>query len=143
MTSNSSSTTRPLTASGVQWPLVLGLGSMALLWPLTALTGIGGEGAPRALTVVGLTALVWVGVVGLGRVPRPVLTLTLSGLVFGLVAMGTSVVLGGVGLPGEDAAAWTVVPALAMDAFWGFVAGLLALGVQKALGVRTNEGQGR
>lgn len=107
---------------------------MALLWPLTALTGVGGTGAPRALAIVGLTALVWVAVVGFGRVARPVLTLTLTGVVFGLVAMATSLLFGGVGLPGETAAAWTVVPALAMDAFWGFVAGVLALGVQKARG---------
>lgn len=121
-------------AAGIQWPLVLGLGSMALLWPLTALTGIGGTGAPRALAIVGFTALVWIAVVGFGRVARPVLTLTLTGVVFGLVAMAASIVFGGVGLPGEDAAAWTVVPALAMDAFWGFVAGVLALGVQKIRG---------
>jgi hypothetical protein len=124
----------PATTTAVQWPLVFGLGSMALLWPLTALTGIGGTGAPRALAIVGLTVLVWIGVVGLGRVARPVLTLTLTGLVFGLIAIATSLVFGGVGLPGEDAAAWTVIPALAMDAFWGFVAGLIALGVQKARG---------
>src|SRR6478735_7006789 len=62
----------------LSWPTVLGLGAMALLWPLTALTGLGGDGAPRALAVLGLTALVWVGVVGLGRVARPVLTLTLA-----------------------------------------------------------------
>ncbi|AEG45637.1 hypothetical protein [Isoptericola variabilis] len=76
----------------------------------------------------------WIAVVGFGRVARPVLTLTLTGLVFGLIAMATSILFGGVGLPGETAAAWTVVPALAMDAFWGFVAGLIALGVQKARG---------
>ncbi len=124
----------PTTTPAVQWPLVLGLGSMALLWPLTALTGVGGTGAPRALGIVGLTALVWIGVVGFGRVARPVLTLTLAGLVFGLVATAMSFAFGGVGLPGENAAAWTVIPALAVDSLWGFVAGLIALAVQNARG---------
>jgi hypothetical protein len=45
------------TTPAVQWPLIVGLGSMALLWPLTALIGIGGTGAPRAVGIVGLTAL--------------------------------------------------------------------------------------
>lgn len=126
----SSSPPRPAPA-GPPWAVVLGLGSMALLWPLAALTGTGGTGTPRALTILGLTAVVWIGVVGLGRVPRPVLTLTLTGLVFGLVAMAASTVLGGIGVPGDGAPAWTVVPALVVHAFWGSVTGLLALAVQR------------
>ncbi|SKC58693.1 hypothetical protein SAMN04324258_1832 [Krasilnikoviella flava] len=107
---------------------------MALLWPLTGLTGIGGTGAPRALGIVTLTAAVWIGVVGLGRVPRPVLTLTMTGLAFGVVALLVSTLVGGAGPGGEGAGAWTAVPALAMDAGWGALAGLVALGVQKARG---------
>ena len=119
---------------GISWPLVAGLASTALLWPLTGLTGIGGTGAPRALGIVALTAVVWIGVVGFGRVPRPVLTLTMTGLAFGVVTLLVSTLFGGVGLGGEGAAAWTAVPALAMDAGWGALAGVVALGVQKARG---------
>jgi len=122
------------TRAGISWPLVAGLASMALLWPLTGLTGIGGAGAPRALAIVALTAVVWIGVVGFGRVPRPVLTLTMTGLASGVVALLVSMLFGGVGLGGEGAAAWTAVPALAMDAGWGALAGVVALGVQKARG---------
>jgi hypothetical protein len=107
---------------------------MALLWPLTGLTGIGGTGAPRALGIVALTAVVWIGVVGFGRVPRPVLTLTLTGLAFGVVALAVSTLVGGIGLGGDGAAAWTAIPALAMDAGWGALAGVVALGIQKARG---------
>ncbi|WP_106264264.1 MULTISPECIES: hypothetical protein [Isoptericola] len=110
-----------------------GLAAMALLWPLTGLTGVGGGGPGRAFAIIGITAVVWVGVVGFGRVPRPVLTLTLTGVAFGIVATVTSMFLGGPGLLGDGAAPWMVVPALAMDAFWGFVAGLLALAVQRGL----------
>jgi hypothetical protein len=118
--------------AGISWPLVAGLASMALLWPLTGLTGIGGTGAPRALGIVALTAVVWIGVVGFGRVPRPVLTLTMTGLAFGVVALVVSTLVGGIGPGGDGAPAWTAVPALAMDAGWGALAGVIALGVQKA-----------
>ncbi|MFE5342274.1 hypothetical protein ACFQ80_18765 [Isoptericola sp. NPDC056578] len=122
--------------AGISWPLVAGLASMALLWPLTGLTGLGGTGAPRALGIVALTAVVWIGVVGFGRVPRPVATLTLTGLAFGVVALLVSTLFGGmsVGFGDDGAPAWTALPALAMDAGWGALAGVVALGVQKARG---------
>jgi len=118
----------------ISWTLVLGLASMALLWPLTGLTGLGGTGAPRAFAIVGLTVVVWIGVVGFGRVARPVATLTLAGLGFGVIALATAALVGAGGI-GADAALWTAIPALAMDTFYGFVAGLVAAGIQKARGV--------
>jgi len=108
---------------------------MVLLWPITGLTGVLGTGAPRAMTIVGVTAVVWIGVVGLGQVPRPVLTLTLTGLASGLVitAIGLLVpVLSDFGPGGGPA--WTIVPALAFDTLWGAVAGVLAAGVQRLRG---------
>jgi len=128
------------TPSTIPWAVVAGLSALALLWPLTGLTGVLGTGAPRALTIIGITAVVWIGVVGLGRVPRPVLTLTLTGVAYGLVAvaLGQLVpVLGGFGGPGgsDVEPAWTIVPALLIDAFWGALAGLAAAGVQRLRGV--------
>lgn len=123
-------------AATVPWGVVAGLATLALLWPLTGLTGVLGTGTPRAFATIGLTAAVWIGVVGLGRVPRPVLTLTLTGVAYGLVtvALGLLVpVLGGFG-PGADGPAWAIVPALLNDAFWGALAGLAAAGVQRLRG---------
>jgi hypothetical protein len=120
----------------IPWAVVAGLAAMALLWPLTGLTGLFGTGAPRALTIVGLTAVVWIAVVGLGRVPRPVLTLTLTGVAYGLVTMLLGLLvpaLGGFGGP-SGAAAWTVIPELLMNAVWGALAGLAAAGVQRLRG---------
>ncbi|GAB4085235.1 hypothetical protein GCM10028784_18650 [Myceligenerans cantabricum] len=120
----------------IPWVLVAGLASLALLWPLTALTGLG-SGAPRALAIVGTTAAVWIGVAGFGRVARPVLTLTLTGVAFGVLTLLLSLVFAsvdGAAVGFGGGAAWTALPALAMDAFWGCVAGLIALGVQKARG---------
>lgn len=110
---------------------------MALLWPLTGLTGVLGTGAPRALVIVAVTAVVWIAVVGVGRVPRPVLTLTLTGVAYGLVAHAVGLlvpVLGGLGGPVDGAFAWTIVPALLSNAFWGALAGLAAAGVQRLRG---------
>lgn len=124
----------------VPWGVVAGLAALCLLWPLTGLTGLLGTGAPRALVILGLTAAVWIGVVGLGRVPRPVLTLTLTGLAYGLLAHAVALlfpVLTGFGGPGgAGAPAWTLVLALAMDAGWGALAGLVAAGVQRLRRVR-------
>ena len=122
----------------VPWAVVAGLSALALLWPLTGLTGVLGTGAPRAFAVIGITAAVWIGVVGLGRVPRPVLTLTLTGLAYGLVgvALGQLVpVLAGLGPGGSGVGpAWTIVPALLVDTFVGLLAGLVAAGVQRLRG---------
>lgn len=118
---------RPSSAP-LAWPTVLGLGSLALLWPLTALLLPDGGGVPRALAILAVTTLVWVGVVGLGRVPRPVLTLTLTGLVFGVVAAVVSALVGVDG----DRPAWALVPALALDTAWGAGAGVVAAAVQRA-----------
>ena len=127
---------RPAPGPAVPWTLVAGLATMALLWPLTGLTGALGSGAPRAFTIIGITAIVWIGVVGLGRVPRPVLTLTLTGVAYGLVATALSLlvpVLAGFGGPGGGPA-WTIVPALLFNAMWGALAGLAASGVQRLRG---------
>ena len=130
-------TPRPAPAPApVPWAVVAGLAALALFWPLTGLTGLFGTGAPRAFAIIGITAAAWIGVVGLGRVPRPVLTLTLTGIAHGIViaALGLLVpALGGFG-PGDGGPAWTIVPALLMDAFWGAVAGLVAAGVQRLRG---------
>lgn len=122
--------------AAVPWVVVAGLATLALLWPLTGLTGVFGDGAPRAFAIIGITAAVWIGVVGLGRVPRPVLTLTLTGLAYGLVATALGLlvpVLAGFGGPGGGPA-WTIVPALLHDAMWGALAGLAAAGVQRLRG---------
>lgn len=110
---------------GLPWLLIVGLASLALLWPLTALIGID-QGAPRAVTIIAIVAATWIGVIGFGRVPRPVLVLTLTGIGYGIISMGIAVIFGTFGAP-----IWTVFLALAFDAFWGMIAGLLALAIQK------------
>jgi len=95
------------------------------LWPLTDLIGIGG-GAPRALTIIAIVAVTWIAVVGFGRVPRPVLVLTLAGLGHGIISMAIAVIFGFF-----DGPIWTVFVGLVIDTFWGAIAGLVALAIQQ------------
>jgi hypothetical protein len=123
----------------VSWALVLGLGSLALLWLLAELTGVP-ELIGRPATVlldVAVVALVWVTSVGLARVPRPVLTLTLAGAVYGVILNTVSVLL--ILLPqGVDllaavlGASFEIVLCTAL----GAVAGLLARALQRVRGPR-------
>ena len=117
----------------VSWPVVLGLGALALLFPLAELTGVPaalGE-APTALLLLGLVAVVWIGGIGLGRVPRPVLTAVLAGVAFGAILVVLSLALG----TGPDVDGTLLVGVAAFEigrsAVLGALAGLLAAAVQR------------
>ncbi len=124
----------PQASEPVSWPVVLGLGALALLFPLAELTGASDAfgAVPTALLLLGLVAAVWIGGVGLFRVPRPVLTLTLAGAVSSVVliplpcALGTRPGVGGV--PAVLVGAFEV----ARSTVLGALAGVLAAAVQSA-----------
>ncbi|GAA4287035.1 hypothetical protein [Georgenia daeguensis] len=129
-------------APPVSWPLVLGLGAIALVRPLARITGadepLGAPAGALALTV--LVTVVWVAIVGLGRVPRPVLTLTLAGVAYGLAVIPLSAVASTTltgALQGPVAVPFAIVPILVTNAAWGAVAGLLALAVRSLRGERS------
>ena len=119
--------------SEVSWPVVLGLGALALLFPLTHLTGLRDAlgSAPTGLLLFGVVIATWIGVVAFGRVPRPVLTLTLAGAVFGVVLVGLSVTLRT--LPDVDGRLLVLGAALeiARSVVLGALAGLLAAALQR------------
>lgn len=137
MTNNISPAPVPTPRQPLPWLLILGLSSLCLLWPLTALTGLLGQGGPRALTIIGVTGIVWIATVGLGRVPRPILTLTITGLVSGFIALVLAGITPGGGGPfGDTTTLWSLIPALIMNAAVGALAGLAAAGVQRMLGAK-------
>ncbi|MGI6877466.1 hypothetical protein [Microbacterium sp. gxy059] len=113
--------TVPAPSPRLSWPLVVGLAALALLWPLTGVLGAGGVG--RAVAVIAVTLLVWIGVVGLGRIPRPVLTLTTTGAAYGVIYL---VAIAVIASPLALLAWYTVVATAAL----GALAGLAAWGVQ-------------
>ncbi|NLP82510.1 hypothetical protein HF576_01485 [Microbacterium sp. CFH 90308] len=96
----------PMPARGrISWASVIGFGTLGLLWPVLRLVRldavIGDTGT--ALVALVATLLVWILGAGFGDVPRPVLTLTLSGVLSGALVIATTVLVGewpdyGVGL---------------------------------------------
>lgn len=122
----------------LHWPLVLGLGALALVRPLVNII-TDQTGAPRwslwpiAITIV--ISAVWIAVVGLTRVARPVLTLVCVGVVYAVLSMLLAAVLSPLltgQLQGPLADPVAVVPILLINALWGLVAGLIALSVRRA-----------
>lgn len=125
----------PHSAGPIAWPAVLGLGALVLLWPLTGLTGVAGAigTIPRAIGVVAVIGAAWIGVVGFAGLPRPIFTLTLTGMAGGLYITAASLVAGVAAGGGMSALG---LPFLLLDmlgggALWGVLAGLVAAGVQK------------
>ena len=126
------------TRQPVSWPLVLGLGSLALLSPLVELTGLADAiGQPSTvLLLLAVVALIWIGCVGLARVPRPVITLTLAGAVYGALTAVFGVVFG----TDPKAVGAATVVAVLFELGWstmlGCLGGLIALAVQNLRGRR-------
>jgi hypothetical protein len=127
------------TRQPVSWPLVGGLGSLALLSPLVELAGLADAiGQPgTVLLLLAVVALIWIGCVGLVRVPRPVFTLTLAGAVYGALTAVLGVIFG-TGREGVGGAA--AVVAVLFELGWstvlGCLAGLTPLAVQNLRGRR-------
>jgi hypothetical protein len=117
----------------VSWPVALGLGSLALLFPLAELTGLREalRPAPTVVLLFGVVIATWIGVVAFGRVPRPVLTLTLAGAVFGVVLVALPVTLRR--LPDVDGRLLVLgaVLEIARSVVLGALAGLLAAALRR------------
>jgi hypothetical protein len=133
-----SSPVEALDKGAMSWHLALGLGSLALLWPLAELIGLSDAigRLTTALVLFAVVAIVWIGTVGFCRVPRPVLTLTLAGAVYGgflvafAAAFGTHRDFGGV------LAVGVALFEIGRSALLGSIAGVLARAVQKVVSRR-------
>lgn len=126
---------QPTNASRVRspnWLVALGLASLALLWPLAALTGVADVlGQPAtALLILAVVGGVWVAVVGLGRVSQPVLTLTVTGLTYGVLILLLGAVFGDRGEVNGVISVIAGVFELGQATVFGAIAGLLAYAVQ-------------
>jgi hypothetical protein len=117
----------------LSWPVVIGLGALSGLWPLAELSGLRDLIGPAgtALLVLAVIAGTWIGGVGFFEVPRPVLTLTLAGTVFGGVLVILSLAFG---LRPEVTGRLAVLVAVfevARSTALGALAGLVASAVQQ------------
>lgn len=130
------------TLKSLHWPLVLGLGALALVRPLIrVVTDPGGTSdAPAvAITVTLLISVVWIAVVGWTNVAHPVLTLVCAGLVYGAASILLSAILSPLltgELQGPLATPLGIVPVLVTNAVWGLVTGALAALVRRSRAVR-------
>ncbi len=126
----------------LHWPLILGLGALALIHPLVATitSTLGGSGSPAlSIMLPLLISAAWIGVVGLTRVRHPVLTLVFAALAYAVF----STVFSGIVSPfvtgrlqGPLAMPPTIIAVLITNAIWGAITGLLALALQRARGFR-------
>lgn len=123
----------------LHWPLVVGLGVLALLRPLMNMVGlidVIGRPVGPVLVTVAITA-VWIVAVVVRRVD-PVPTLVGAGVTYAVLATVLSGVLSPL-LTGEFQGPLATpflsgaVAVVAVNAVWGGLAGVLALAVQRAL----------
>ena len=79
----------------LQWPLIIGMAALALIRPFLSITGLMDSlGRPTGpLLVTALLSVVWVAIAAFGSVRQPVLTLTFTGLAYGVFAIVISAIL--------------------------------------------------
>lgn len=123
----------------LHWPLIMGMGALALIRPLMNITGLM-ESPDRPAGPVFLTMLVsvaWLAIVIVANVREPLLTLTFAGIVYGVFAILLSAILSPL-LTGTFAGPLTspfaTVAVLVTNAIWGAVVGLFAWGIQGLAG---------
>ncbi|MDF2508604.1 MAG: hypothetical protein K0Q52_2463 [Microbacterium sp.] len=118
----------------INWAAVVGFGMLGLLWPLLRLVGlesvVGGLGT--ALIAFLGTFAVWVLGAGLGDVPRPVVTLTLAGLLFGALLSASALLMGEWPDYGLGLTLVAVAVELGRAAGFGALSGLTARAIQKS-----------
>ncbi len=111
-----------------------GLAALALIRPIMSMVGLSRAiGQPFAsIAVTLLISLVWLAVAVRARFSRPIVTLTLTGLVYGVFAVLISAVLSPVltgQLQGPATNPFAFVSVLLTNAFWGLVVGVIARAV--------------
>lgn len=133
------------TIKSLQWPLILGLGALALIRPLVSIVKdqLDVSGPPVVPIVITLViSAVWIAVVGLSKTAHPVLTLLFTGLTYAVLSIILSGILSPIltgELQGPLAMPIAIVPVLLINAIWGLAAGGPALVVQRLRDVRSRE----
>ena len=125
------------TLKQLHWPLIIGLGVLALVRPLIRIVAdrVGvteGPVVPVLITVA--ISLVWVLAVGLTRVQHPVPTLVAVGMTYAVLSILLSGILSPLltgELQGPLAQPSAIIPVLVVNVLWGLAAGALALLVRR------------
>lgn len=133
------------TIKSLQWPLILGLGALALVRPVVSIVEFqldvsNPPAVPIIITVV--ISAVWIAIVGLSKTAHPVLTLLFTGLTYAVLSVILSGILSPIltgELQGPLAMPIAIIPVLLTNAIWGLAAGGLALLIQRLRGVRSRD----
>lgn len=136
MMNNNVTINRDMVGSGIQWKLILGMASLALIKPLLSLIGLMGVfGRPVSnFQVTLIISILWIFIVNSKSVKRPVLTLFLTGITFGgfvlIISTFASVIFtGNVHGPITNIFAFNGI--LIVNGIWGIIVGWLASIFQK------------
>lgn len=126
----------------LHWPLIVGMAALAFIRPFMNITGmmdlIGRPSGPILMTL--LISAAWLAIVVLSSVREPVLTLTCTGVVYGLFAFLLGAILSPL-LTGELSGPianpfilpFAVAAILVTNALWGLAIGLVAWVIQQAI----------
>jgi hypothetical protein len=133
------------TIKSLQWPLIAGLGALALARPLVSIVehqrNVSDPPAvPIIITLV--ISAAWVVVVGLSKTAHPVLTLLFTGLTYAVLSTILSGLLSPIltgELQGPLAMPVAIIPVLLTNAIWGLAAGGLALLLQRVRSARSRD----
>lgn len=129
----------------LNWPMILGLGALALVRPLVSIVeSVLGVSDPPAVPIIITAALsaIWITVVGLSKTAHPVQTLVLTGVTYAALALILSAILAPVltgTLQGPLANPIALIPFLLVNVIWGLVTGGLALVLQRLRDVRPDK----
>lgn len=115
----------------LQWPLIIGMGALALIRPFLSITGLmdllGRPIGPLLITL--LISVAWLAIVVYVRADRPMLTLVCTGLTYGVFAILISAALSPIvdgQLVGPITNTFATVSVLITNAIWGGLVGLCA-----------------
>lgn len=121
----------------VNWLLVIGLSSLALIRPLMSMLGLLERiGQPMAsITVTIIISIVWIVVVLQFRVDHPLKTLLYTGIAYGIWAILISAIVSPIltgQLQGPVTNPFAMVSVILTNAIWGLITGWIATVVQRA-----------
>lgn len=120
----------------LHWPLILGLGALALVRPLMNITGLMDSlGKPFGpLLITALISVAWVVISVFVNVRNPLLTLLCAGIAYGIFVIVLSALLSPLligTLTGPLTNPYAIVSVLLTNALWGALVGLVALVLQR------------
>jgi hypothetical protein len=124
----------------LNWPLILGLGALALIRPLVNIIEHQAGVDSGSITPIAITAgisVIWIAAAGLTKVRQPLLTLVFAGLAYGVFSMVLSAIVSPIllgRLEGPFANPIAIVPVLITNLVWGAITGALAMLIQRARG---------